>query len=34
VAKSETGFFVAASALRDELKPLIASYADLFKPAK
>jgi hypothetical protein len=33
VAKSETGFFVAASALRDELKPRIASYADLFKPA-
>ena len=33
VARSETEFFAAASALRDELKPRIASHADLFKPA-
>ncbi len=34
VAKSETEFFVAAAALRDELKQQIPSYADLFKPAR
>jgi len=34
VAKTETDFFVAASALRDELKQRIPSYADLFKPAR
>jgi hypothetical protein len=34
VAKSETEFFVAASALRDELKQRVPSYADLFKPAR
>src|SRR5438477_11778901 len=33
IHKSETDFFAAASALRDELKPRIASHADLFKPA-
>ncbi len=31
--KSETDFFVAASALRDKLQKDIPSYADLFKPA-
>jgi len=34
VAKSETEFFVAASALRDDLKQRIPSYSDLFKPAR
>jgi len=34
VAKTETDFFVAASALRDELKQRIPSYVDLFKPAR
>jgi len=34
VAKAETEFFVAASALRDELKQQIPSYADLFKPVR
>ncbi|TMA74102.1 MAG: hypothetical protein E6J58_18225 [Deltaproteobacteria bacterium] len=34
VAKSETEFFVAATALRDDLKQRIASYPDLFKPAR
>jgi hypothetical protein len=33
VAKSETDFFVAASAIRDDLQKQIPSYADLFKPA-
>jgi hypothetical protein len=33
-AKTETDFFVAASALRDELKQRIPSYADLFNPAR
>jgi hypothetical protein len=32
-AKSETDFFVAASAIRDLLKKQIPSYADLFEPA-
>jgi hypothetical protein len=32
-AKSETDFFVAASAIRDVLKKQIPSYADLFEPA-
>src|SRR5713226_863308 len=32
--KSETDFFVAASALRDKLKKQIPSYADLFKAAR
>jgi len=34
VAKSETEFFAAASALRDDLKQRIPSYSDLFKPAR
>jgi len=34
VAKTETDFFVAASALRDELKQRIPAYADLFNPAR
>src|SRR6184192_1554695 len=34
VAKAETEFFVAATALRDDLKQRIASYPDLFKPAR
>ena len=34
VAKSETQFFVAATALRDDLKQRIPSYPDLFKPAR
>ena len=34
VAKSETEFFVAAAALRDDLKQRISSYSDLFKPAR
>jgi hypothetical protein len=34
LGKSETDFFVAASALRDDLKKQIATYADLFKPAR
>lgn len=33
VAKSETEFFAAASALRDELKARIPSYGNLFQPA-
>src|SRR5262249_44631502 len=33
VAKTETEFFVAASALRDNLQKQIPTYADLFKPA-
>jgi hypothetical protein len=32
--KTETDFFVAASALRDKLKKQIPSYADLFKAAR
>jgi len=31
--KSETDFFVAATAIRDDLEKQIPSYADLFKPA-
>ena len=34
VAKTETEFFAAASALRDDLKQRIPSYSDLFKPAR
>jgi hypothetical protein len=33
VAKSETDFFVVASAIRDDLRKQIPSYADLFNPA-
>jgi len=32
--KSETDFFLAATALRDGLQKQIPSYADLFKPAR
>jgi len=34
VSRTETDFFVAATALRDELKPRIPSYDDLFKPSR